>query len=104
MLESIFLKNGPLHDGAAIISKGRIRATRCILPITDRENFPNHLGTRHRAAVGITESTDAFAIIVSEQTGEISIATGGQLEFNLTKMDLIKKRQKQIKKIMLYIL
>lgn len=79
-LESIFYKNSPLHDGAVIISGGKIRAARCVLPITEREDFPSHLGMRHRAAAGITEASDALAIIVSEQTGEISLAKGGQLE------------------------
>jgi len=79
-LESIFYKNSPLHDGAVIISGGKIRAARCVLPITEREDFPSHLGMRHRAAAGITENSDALAIIVSEQTGEISFAKGGHLE------------------------
>lgn len=79
-LESIFYKNSPLHDGAVIISNGKIRAARCVLPITEREDFPSHLGMRHRAAAGITEASDALAIIVSEQTGEISLAKEGQLE------------------------
>ena len=79
-LESIFYKNSPLHDGAVIISGGKIRAARCVLPITEREDFPSHLGMRHRAATGITENSDALAIIVSEQTGEISFAKGGHLE------------------------
>lgn len=79
-LESIFYKNSPLHDGAVIISGGKIRAARCVLPITEREDFPSHLGMRHRAAAGITETSDALAIIVSEQTGEISFAKGGNLE------------------------
>lgn len=83
ILESIFYKNSPLHDGAVIISSGKIMAARCVLPITEREDFPSHLGMRHRAAVGITENTDALAIIVSEQTGEISITKGGKIDRNL---------------------
>ncbi len=92
-LESIFYKNSPLHDGATIIANGKIRATRCILPITEREDFPGHLGTRHRAAVGITETSDALAIIVSEQTGEISVAKNGQIESNLTAEELVKRME-----------
>lgn len=84
ILESIFYKNSPLHDGAVIISNGKIRAARCVLPITEREDFPSHLGMRHRAAAGITENSDALAIIVSEQTGEISFAKGGHLENGLS--------------------
>jgi len=83
-LESIFYKNSPLHDGAVIISNGKIRAARCVLPITEREDFPSHLGMRHRAAAGITENSDALAIIVSEQTGEISFAKEGKIENGLS--------------------
>ncbi len=90
-LESIFYKNSPLHDGAAILSKGKILASRCILPITERDDFPSHLGMRHRAAAGITENSDALAIIVSEQTGEISFAKGGLVENNLSA-DKLKTR------------
>lgn len=77
MIENIFFKNSPLHDGAIIISENRIQAARCVLPITENENFPAHLGMRHRAAVGITENSDAVAIVVSEQTGEISFVKDG---------------------------
>lgn len=90
-LESIFYKNSPLHDGAVIISEGRIKAARCVLPITEREDFPDHLGMRHRAAAGITETSDAMAIIVSEQTGDISFARGGQIENGL-KPEVLKNR------------
>ena len=91
VLESIFYKNSPLHDGAVIISGGKIRAARCVLPITEREDFPHHLGMRHRAAVGITENSDAIAIIVSEQTGEISLGKGGHLE-NAISPEKLKAR------------
>lgn len=83
IIESIFFKNSPLHDGAMIISGNKIKAARCVLPVTENMNFPSHLGMRHRAAVGITENSDALAIIVSEQTGEISFAKGGKLENNI---------------------
>lgn len=76
MIENIFFKNTPLHDGAMIISAGRIYATACILPITKRQDLPKHYGLRHRAALGITEKTDAIAIVVSEETGKISVAKG----------------------------
>ncbi|MBI4946845.1 MAG: TIGR00159 family protein [Bacteroidetes bacterium] len=95
-LESIFYKNSPLHDGAVIISNGKIRAARCVLPITEREDFPEHLGMRHRAASGITEHSDALAIIVSEQTGEISFAKGGHLENGLTSDALRKRIEKEV--------
>jgi diadenylate cyclase len=84
MLESIFYKNSPLHDGAVIISGNTIRAARCVLPVTENNEFPAHLGMRHRAAVGITENSDAIAVAVSEQTGEISFAREGALEGNIT--------------------
>jgi diadenylate cyclase len=83
MIESIFFKNSPLHDGAVIISNNTIRAARCVLPVTENNDFPAHLGMRHRAAVGITENTDALAIAVSEQTGEIALAKEGVLEGNI---------------------
>jgi uncharacterized protein (TIGR00159 family) len=95
-LESIFYKNSPLHDGAVIISNGKIRAARCVLPITEREDFPEHLGMRHRAATGITEASDALAIIVSEQTGEISFAKGGHLDNGLSTDLLRQKIEKEV--------
>jgi diadenylate cyclase len=89
MLENIFFKNSPLHDGAVIISGERIVAARCVLPVTEKEQFPAHYGMRHRAAVGITETSDAIAIIVSEQTGDISCAANGQIR---SKLDIDKLR------------
>ncbi|HEY0030501.1 MAG TPA: diadenylate cyclase CdaA [Bacteroidia bacterium] len=80
MIESIFYKNSPLHDGAIIISDNVIIAARCVLPVTEHTDFPAHLGMRHRAAVGITENTDAIAIVVSEQTGELSYSIEGKLK------------------------
>lgn len=84
ILESIFYKNSPLHDGAIIIQNNKIHAVRCVLPSTEKTNFPANLGMRHRAAVGITEKSDAIAIIVSEQTGSISLAHNGELEYDLS--------------------
>ena len=84
MIESIFYKNSPLHDGAIIISNNIIIAARCVLPVTEHADFPAHLGMRHRAAVGITENTDAIAIVVSEQTGEISYSIKGELKHALS--------------------
>ncbi len=84
MIESIFYKNSPLHDGAIIITGNIIVAARCVLPVTENNNFPAHLGMRHRAAVGITENTDAIAIVVSEQTGEISYSKSLELKHTLT--------------------
>jgi uncharacterized protein (TIGR00159 family) len=90
-LETIFFKNSPLHDGAVIISDHRIRAARCVLPITERDDFPPHLGMRHRAAAGITENLNVTAIIVSEQTGEISFAKNGNVLNGLSPENLREK-------------
>lgn len=79
MIENIFFKNTPLHDGAMLISAGRIYAAACILPISKRQDLPKHFGLRHRAALGITEKTDAIAIVVSEETGRISVAQGDSI-------------------------
>ena len=88
LLESIFYKNSPLHDGAVIISGNKIKAARCVLPVTDDEEFPVHLGMRHRAAVGLSETTDAIVIVVSEQTGAISIMHEGELEYEVSPKQL----------------
>jgi uncharacterized protein (TIGR00159 family) len=97
LLESIFFKNSPLHDGAAVIEDNNIVATRVILPISNERSIPLRFGLRHRAAVGITERTDALALVVSEETGDISYIKNGQfVRFNdidelgnLMKEDLI---------------
>lgn len=83
LLESIFYKNSPLHDGGVIIANNEITAARCVLPISENPDLPNDIGMRHRAAAGITETTDAIAIVVSEQTGKISVAKNGALIFDL---------------------
>lgn len=97
MIESIFYKNSPLHDGAVIISQNTIRAARCVLPVTEDAEFPAHLGMRHRAAVGITENSDALAIVVSEQTGEISLSREGTMEHRLTPERLKELLDKYLK-------
>jgi diadenylate cyclase len=96
MLENIFFKNSPLHDGAVIIKDNRILAARCVLPVTDREDFPAHYGMRHRAAVGISENTDSIAISVSEQTGAVSLTFGGEINAGLTKEKLIFLLEKNL--------
>lgn len=97
MLENIFYKNSPLHDGAVIVKDNRIVAARCVLPVTEKENFPAYYGMRHRAAVGITENTDALAITVSEQTGAISLTFAGEINPQLTKEKLIFLLEKNLK-------
>jgi uncharacterized protein (TIGR00159 family) len=88
LLKSIFFKNSPLHDGAVLIEDGRIFAARCPLPITDNVNLPAKFGMRHRAAIGISEHTDALVVVVSEETGTISIAEAGEAKVNITPNEL----------------
>jgi uncharacterized protein (TIGR00159 family) len=83
LIEAVFFKNAPLHDGAMIIQNGRIVAAQCILPVSHNLNIPKKLGLRHRSAIGVTENYDAIAIVVSEETGSISAAIGGKLMQNL---------------------
>ena len=83
LLESMFFKNSPLHDGAVIIKNDRIAAARCVLPTTDRIDLPPQFGMRHRAALGIAERTDAVVILVSEETGAISFAKEEKIETNI---------------------
>ena len=83
LLLSIFNKHSPLHDGAVIIHKGKIKAARCILPVTERE-VPAQFGLRHRAGIGMSEATDALILIVSEETGQISMAKNGKVLHNLS--------------------
>lgn len=84
LLENIFFKNSPLHDGAVIIKQHRIAAARCILPVSKSDNIPTDLGLRHRSAIGSTTMTDALAIIVSEQTGQISLCKEGNIQRDLS--------------------
>jgi len=79
LVMNIFFKNSPLHDGAMIIQGNRIVAARCQLPMTDRTDIPAHYGMRHRAAIGVTENSDADVVVVSEETGRISFARGGEI-------------------------
>jgi uncharacterized protein (TIGR00159 family) len=88
LIENIFFKNSPLHDGAMIIVGGQIVAAGAILPVSKNPNIPRHLGLRHRAAMGVSEKSDAIVIIVSEETGTISLAIDGAYRLNLTAEDL----------------
>lgn len=87
LLKNIFFKNSPLHDGAVIIENGRIVAAKCILPLTEMD-VPSNFGMRHRAALGVSEVSDAIIVIVSEETGSISIAYGGNVQYDITPTDL----------------
>ncbi|MBU3180544.1 diadenylate cyclase CdaA [Clostridium psychrophilum] len=100
LLENIFVVNTPLHDGATVIRNDRIIAAGCFLPLTNNDVISKKLGTRHRAAIGITETSDALTIIVSEETGTISLAMNGRLIRNYDKeklkkilVQIIKRRQ-----------
>ena len=88
LIENIFFKNSPLHDGAMIVANGRIKAAGCILPVSHDTSIPRSLGLRHRSALGISQATDAIAIVVSEETGTISIAYKGELRMRLSNTDL----------------
>ena len=88
LIENIFFKNSPLHDGAMVISKKRIRAAGCILPVSHSFDIPKELGLRHRAAMGISQDSDAVAIVVSEETGRISVAIKGRFQLRLSAEQL----------------
>ena len=91
ILESIFFKNSPLHDGAIIISNNVIKATRVILPVNNEKTIPSRFGLRHRAAIGITEKTDALTLVVSEETGQLSYVNNGEFVIYKDTQDLIEK-------------
>ncbi len=91
ILESIFFKNSPLHDGAIIIANNIVKATRVILPVNNEKNIPERFGLRHRAAVGVTEKTDALALVVSEETGQISYIKNGEFVMYKNTEELIEK-------------
>ncbi len=94
LLESIFFKNNPLHDGAVIIQQDHIVAARCVLPVTENIFLPARYGMRHRAALGLAEKTDAVVIVVSEETGEISLAYDAEIYFNLSLQKLEEELEK----------
>ena len=88
LIENIFFKNSPLHDGAMVISNHRIKAAGCILPVSHDLDIPKYLGLRHRAALGMSQESDALCVIVSEETGGISIARNGHLKLRLSAEEL----------------
>ena len=100
LLATIFRPSAPLHDGAVIVVKDRVAAAACFLPLSMNPMLSTQLGTRHRAAIGITEETDAIAVIVSEETGAISMAVGGQIERDLTVDQLREKLGNQLQRYM----
>jgi len=90
LLRNIFFKNSPLHDGAVLIQDGKVAAAGCVLPVSNSTAMSKDLGTRHRAGVGISEVSDTLTVIVSEETGSISVASGGVLKRHLTPETLEK--------------
>lgn len=90
LLEAIFQKTSPLHDGAVVISENKIKSASCILPLTEKADLPAQFGLRHRAGIGVSETNDATAIIVSEETGEISYARQGRVKMNISFAELEK--------------
>ena len=94
ILETIFFKNSPLHDGAVIIKGNSIVASRVVLPVSDTDKIPKRLGLRHRAGIGITEKTDAVAIVISEQRGKITYIKDGEFDEDIS----FQKLKSQIKK------
>ncbi|MDP4989565.1 MAG: diadenylate cyclase, partial [Polaribacter sp.] len=96
IIESIFFKNSPLHDGATIIRDNYIVATRVVLPISDNSKIPSRFGLRHRAALGISEKTDAVCLLVSEETGEISYIKDGEFVLYTTPEELNEKLKKDL--------
>lgn len=88
LLESVFFKNSPLHDGAVVVVDFRIMTASSVLPLSDNEDLPPHFGLRHRAAIGVTEVSDAVAVIVSEETGDISFAKDGNVNIDLSPDEL----------------
>ncbi len=95
LLETIFVPATPLHDGAVLIEEGRIKAAGCFLPLSTNPDISKELGTRHRAAIGITEESDAVTVVVSEETGNISVAVNGKLTRNLDS-DSLKRVLKNL--------
>lgn len=100
LLATVFRPSAPLHDGAVIIQKDRIAAAACFLPLSMNPLLSTQLGTRHRAAIGITEETDAIAVVVSEETGAISLALGGQIERDLTANQLRERLGTELRRYM----
>ena len=88
LIENIFFKNSPLHDGAVVVANKRIKAAGCILPVSHDLDIPKELGLRHRAAMGISQESDALAVVVSEETGGISVAVGGAFQLRLSAEEL----------------
>jgi len=99
LILTIFMKTSPLHDGAMLVHNNKVEAVRCILPITEQSDLPPELGLRHRAAIGVSEVSDALAIAVSEERQEVSIALGGQLLRDLDEGELREEIENFLKNL-----
>jgi diadenylate cyclase len=99
LIISIFNKNSPLHDGAIIIDKEKIFAARVVLPVTDNPDLPRDYGLRHRAALGTTEATDSLVIVVSEETGKISIAENNQIQRGISSKELLERLEVEFQNV-----
>jgi uncharacterized protein (TIGR00159 family) len=99
LIENIFFKNSPLHDGAIIIIDNKIFAARCILPVSENPGFPSNYGMRHRAAVGMSENNDSLIVIVSEETGNIAIAEQGRLREMSNSKELTRKLEEEFSSV-----
>ncbi|MCM8789828.1 MAG: diadenylate cyclase CdaA [Candidatus Omnitrophica bacterium] len=97
LIESIFTPNNPLHDGALVIREGRAQAAGCLFPLTENQYLSRIFGTRHRAALGLSEETDAVIIVISEERGDISLIYQGKLYRDLTREDLLTKIKELLK-------
>jgi len=96
LLLSIFNKNSPLHDGAVVIYKGRIKAARCVLPVSENDHLPSHFGLRHRSAIGMSESTDTLVMAISEETGRLILARNGKYVKGLKLKQVEQKIQEYL--------
>ena len=97
LLNTIFMPTSPLHDGGIIVSEQRVEAAACLFPLTQNPNIPKTTGTRHRAAIGLSEETDALVVVISEETGGISVAKGGRMLNNVDPRELVKTLEKAYK-------
>ncbi len=100
LVEQIFCKNTPLHDGAVVVREGRIESAACILPVSHNMEIPQELGLRHRSAIGLSELSDALVVIVSEETGDISLAVGGEIHRRLDAHALQKMLDQQMSPVL----
>ena len=98
LLECLFFMTNPLHDGAVIIVKNKIKAARCVLPISENPDLDSHLGMRHRSALGMSEDSDSFVIVISEETGFISVFNNGKFEIDINADQLKRRLEKQFVK------